>query len=111
MPETRKRLWDNYEVVGEVQKSDSIKFVVAAAIRDGVRYINVREFYMRKTDEVWMPGRDGITIPIVYPIKQGSELIRPYDGLSKLFLQTSIVLKNMELLDETKAIYKIIKEK
>lgn len=105
-----KRIWDNYEVIGEVQKTDAIKFVIAAAIRDGVKYINVREFYLRKTDEVWRPGRDGITIPIVYPIKQGTELIRPYDELSKMFLKTSIALKTMELFDEEKAVYKEDKE-
>ena len=69
-PKPPKRIWDNYQEVGEVQKSDSIKFVIAAAIRDGVRYINIREFYLRKKDGVWRPGRDGITVPIKIPIKR-----------------------------------------
>ena len=48
----QKRIWDNFKEIGEVRKSDSIKFVIAAAIRDGVKYINIREFYKRKRDEV-----------------------------------------------------------
>ena len=37
MSKEPKRLWDNYKVIGEVQKSDKIKFIIAAGIRDGER--------------------------------------------------------------------------
>lgn len=106
----QKRIWDNYKVIGEAQKSDSIKFVVAAGIRDGVRYINVREFYKRKKDNVWMPGRDGITIPLVSPIKEGTALITPYLAMTKLFEETSKELNVMPLSDEANAVYMVKKE-
>lgn len=72
-----KRIWDNYVELFEVQKSDRIKFVVAAATRDGFRYINIREFYLRQRDLEWRPGRDGITIPLKAPIDKGTKMIYP----------------------------------
>ena len=51
-----KRLWDNYAVIGEVRKSDRIKFVIGAGVRDGVKYINIREFYHKKSEDTWNPA-------------------------------------------------------
>ena len=108
-PKKPKRIWDNYQEVGEVQKSDSIKFVIAAAIRDGVRYINIREFYLRKKDGVWRPGRDGITVPIKIPIKKGTEIIQPYYVFNKVLHETTEILATMELFDEAKAVFAEVK--
>ena len=106
-----KRIWDNYQVIGEVKKSASIKFVVGAAIRDGVKYINIREFYIRKRDGVWMPGRDGITIPMVVPINNGTERITPYAEMTDLILKTVAALETMPLADEAHAVYAEKKER
>lgn len=103
--ETEKRLWDNYKVIGEVKKSDSIKFVVGAGIRDGVRYLNIREFYHRKRDDTWNPSRDGITIPLNVPIEKGTKIISPYKELMVLFDETAKELETMELLDKDNAVY------
>ena len=107
----QKRIWDNYKEIGEVRKSDSIKFVVAAAIRDGVKYINIREFYKRKKDEVWMPGRDGITIPLLVPINKGKERLTPYVEMSALFSKAAAELDIMPLADDEHAVYITKKEK
>ena len=107
----QKRIWDNYKEIGEVQKSESIKFVIAAAIRDGVKYINIREFYKRKKDNVWMPGRDGITIPLVVPIKQGAERITPYSQMIEIIVKAVDELGTMPLADEANAVYITKKEK
>ena len=111
MEAKQKRIWDNFREIGEVQKSDSIKFVISAAIRDGVKYINIREFYIRKRDNVWMPGRDGITIPLVAPIMQGTARITPYATMSDLIAKTVAELEGMPLVDETHAVYAPKKEK
>lgn len=105
-----KKIWDNYKVIGEVQKSDAIKLVVAAGYRDGIKYLNIREFYLRKRDNEWMPGRDGITIPVVAPIKQGTVLIRPYDILSSLMAKTVEELETMPLEDAANAVWYTPKE-
>ena len=104
-PPKRKRIWDNYQEVGEIQKSDRIKYVVAAAVRDGVRYINIREFYLKKSENVWKPGRDGITIPLLVPVEEGTKLIEPYWGLMDLITETMRHAKTMELFDEANAVY------
>ena len=106
-----KRIWDNYKVIGEVQKSDRIKFVVAAGIRDGVKYINIREFYLRQKDSEWMPGKDGITIPLLVPIEKGTKLITPYKEMSALFERVSTELDSMPLYDEANAVTYIPKLK
>lgn len=111
VPEKKKRIWDNYQVVGEVQKSSKIKFVVGAGIRDGVRYINIREFYMRQRDGEWRPGRDGITIPLMIPVDHASRRINPYNDLLPLLAETAEVLKGMELYNENNAVYIAQKEK
>lgn len=107
----QKRIWDNFQELGEVQKSESIKFVVAAAIRDGVKYINIREFYKRKRDEAWMPGRDGITIPLVVPINKGTERLTPYVEMIALFNKAAEVFETMPLADEANAVYITKKER
>jgi hypothetical protein len=101
-----KRIWDNYIVVGEVQKSDRLKFVLAAAVRDGVKYINIREFYMKKSEEEWMPGRDGITVPIVIPINKGENLLQPAQAFESVFYDTVRVLTDIALYDEDNAIFR-----
>lgn len=100
-----KRLWDNYKVVGEVRKSDSIKIVIGAGIRDGVKYINLREFYIRKRDNVWMPGRDGLTIPLTIPVESGAKVITPYTELISELIKASDTLETMPLYDEANAVY------
>lgn len=107
----QKRIWDNFKEIGEVRKSDSIKFVVSAAIRDGVKYINIREFYKRKKDAVWMPGRDGITIPLIVPINEGKEKLAPYSEMSVLFSKAATELDIMPLADDEHAVYITKKEK
>lgn len=107
----KKRIWDNFKEIGEVRKSGSIKFIIAAAIRDGVKYINIREFYKRKRDNVWMPGRDGITIPLVVPIEQGKARLAPYTEMIDIINRTATELETMELLDEEHAVYIEKKEK
>ena len=107
----KKRIWDNFKEIGEVRKSDSIKFIIAAAIRDGVKYINIREFYKRKRDEVWMPGRDGITIPLVVPVNNGADRLTPYSEMTELISKAATELETMELADEEHAVYITKKEK
>lgn len=111
MAENMKRIWDNYKVIGEVKKSDSIKIVVAAAIRDGVRYINLREFYIRKRDNVWMPGRDGLTIPLMIPVKNGTEMLKTFEAIMPMFNAAAEELQVMPIEDAANAVYMQRKEK
>ena len=106
-----KRVWDNYKVIGEVQKSDRIKYVVAAAVRDGVKYINIREFYLKKSEQVWKPSRDGITIPLAIPIEEGTKIIEPYWGLVDMITATMRYAKDMDLYDEANAVYYVKEDK
>jgi len=105
-----KRIWDNFVEVSEVQKSDKIKFVISAAVRDGVKYINIREFYLRQKDGVWKPGRDGITIPIALPINNGNSIIQPFKNFSAALVQTVKVLKDLPLYDENNVVTKEVKK-
>lgn len=106
-----KRIWDNYVVVGEVQKSDRIKFVVAVAVRNGVKYLNIREFYFKKADSIWKPGRDGITIPMAVPVELGVKVIKPYLGFRDLLAEAAVYSESIELYDEANALYYTPKEK
>lgn len=112
MAETKqKKIWDNFKEITEIRKSDGIKFVVAAATRNGFRYINIREFYMRKRDGVWMPGRDGITIPLKAPLNKGEEFIYPSADMQHALSIAADVASKMELDDDKNAVYMPTKEK
>ena len=107
----KKRIWDNYKEIGEVRKSDGIKFVIAAATREGYRYINIREFYFKKRNGEWKPGRDGITIPLKAPLNKGEKFITPYDSMIRVLAAAAKYAETMDLLDEEKAIWVDKKEK
>ena len=100
-----KRLWDNYAVIGEVRKSDRIKFVIGAGVRDGVKYINIREFYHKKSEDTWKPGRDGITVPLRIPVDGATQIIEPYSDFIKILAEAAEALEVMELEDEDNAVY------
>lgn len=97
-------VWDNYEEIGEVLKTESKKIVVGAGIKDGVHYINLREFYITKKEQIWKPSHYGITVPLLRPIEQGTKLLRPYEGLIELLVKTAEYLPTMELYDDEKKV-------
>ena len=100
-----KKVWDNYKIVAEVKKSERLKFVFAAGTLNGFRYINIREFYLRKSDGVWRPGRDGINLPLLSPLreslKDGGELqtITPAEDFARAFATAMDYVSDMELAD------------
>ena len=100
-----KRIWDNFVEIAEVRKSDGIKFIIAAATRDGFRYINIREFYLRKKDNQWMPGRDGITIPLKAPLNKGEQFIEPLADMLAAINAAHVTANTMDLMDDTKAVW------
>lgn len=101
----KKKIWDNYKEIAEVRKSDGIKFVIAAATRNGFRYVNIREFYLRKKDNIWRPGRDGITIPIIIPLNKGESFIRPILDTLQAITDASVEAEAMALEDELNAVW------
>lgn len=107
----QKRIWDNYEVIGEVRKSDGIKYVIAAATREGFRFINIREFYLRKRDGEWKPGRDGISIPLTAALNKGETFIHPYKELKVMMQSAAEHAHVMPLMDPEKAVYADYKQK
>lgn len=100
-----KRIWDNYEEIAEIRKSSNIKLVVAAATREGFRYINIREFYLTKKTNEWKPGRDGITVPIKAAINEGAEFIAPAEDFIEAFVKATERAYVMPLMDKDKAVW------
>lgn len=106
-----KKIWDNFVEIGEVRKSEGIKFVIAAATREGFRYINIREFYYRKRDGVWKPGKDGLTLPIKMPINKGKGMLEPAKQMIELISQAIPVAAEIDIADEKNAVWYTPKEK
>lgn len=111
-----KKIWDNYVVVKEVQKNERLKFVIAAATRDGYRCLNIREFYLKKTENIWKPGRDGIIIPLKAPrnrLKKGVvpvEFTYPMDDLMEALPVAIEFASNMPLSDPDNEVWYPAKE-
>lgn len=105
------KLWDNYQVLAEVQKNERLKLVIAGAVRDGVRSLVIREFYMRKKDGAWMPGRDGIVVPLMMPINYGKEIVHPLPELLKSFNGVIETIESMALTDPEHEVWITSKDK
>ena len=100
-----KKLWDNYCEIGTFQKSERLRVLVAVGVLDGVKYLNIREFYCRKNDGQWRPGRNGIVVPIKVPVENGTKIIEPYEDFMTLLAAAKEVSETMELYDEDYAVY------
>ena len=101
----RRKLWDNYRIIGEVRKGEKYKFVVAAAAVNGFRFVTIREFYYRKADNTWQAGKDGITIPIIMPVNRRNpengklQVIAPMKNLMPLLEKAMAEATTMDLAD------------
>lgn len=108
-----RKVWDNYIVVSEVRKNDRLKFVLAAGTRDGYRCLSIREFYRRRRDKTWQPGREGILIPLKSPfygdIKDNPNpiMIEPLYDLLKALPEALKVVETMELSNPENAIWQL----
>ncbi|MNU34862.1 hypothetical protein D3C71_234470 [compost metagenome] len=65
---TKRKIYDNYEYVGEVMKGRHIKLEVSIVSQKGVKSVNVREFYRKDDTPEWMPNGNGHTTPIKIPV-------------------------------------------
>lgn len=108
----KRKLWDNYKEIASVQKNERLKFVVAAGTRDGFRCISIREFYFVKRDNVWKPGKDGILIPLISPLKTTKkpdgnppEMLYPMRELQSILPGAVEIAAAMELEDENNAMW------
>jgi hypothetical protein len=108
-----KKVWDNYIVVNEVRKNDRLKFVLAAGTRDGYRCLSIREFYRRRSDKTWQPGREGILIPLKSPFygdvkdNPNPTMIEPLYDLLKAIPEALKVVETMELYDLNNAVWQL----
>lgn len=99
-----KKVWDNCKFIGEVQKTGSTKYKVELVARDGVKYINIREWYKRKRDNEYKPGRNGIAVPIEIPINEEvTDVISEFMRVVGLAINES---NDFELEDEENAVYR-----
>jgi hypothetical protein len=105
MPENKmKKVWDNCVTVGEVFKSPSTKLKVELVSRDGLKYVNIREWYKKKSDNVWKPGLSGFAIPILTTI--GDERTAPTMDLICTMSKALEMSASFKLEDEANAVWK-----
>lgn len=105
----KKLIWNNRKKIGEVKKSNRTKVTVELVARDGVKYINIRGWYIRKRDNEWRPALDGIAIPIEIPID--SKLARPTEGLLELIQEALTHVEDFPIEDEANAVWAESKKK
>lgn len=98
-----KKVWDNCVTIDEVQKSNGTKLVVQLVARDGVKYINVREWYKKKSDNEWKPGVAGISVPVMVAID--GEPTTPATDLVDIITEALTRAPQFALEDEANAVY------
>jgi len=101
------RIWDNFRPVCEVIENHREKFCIGAATRAGFRYINVREFYLRQSDNTWRPSRYGITIPLCNSADKGKTFIYPMSDFVDAILQAAAIAESLDLYDPEHAVLNI----
>ena len=99
----RKKIWDNCMLIGEVPRTEGGKFKIELVARDGVKYVNIRLWYKRKTDNEWKPSATGISIPIAIPI--GMEVKRPAAEMLELIKECLEKAEDFPLEDENNAVW------
>jgi hypothetical protein len=99
----RVRVWDNCKHIGEVITSNRTKIVVELVARDGVRYLNVREWYFKKSTEEWKPGLAGSKIPIAIPVD--GNITFPCNDLHKLIAAGVNSSRDFEIEDKENAVW------
>lgn len=107
------RVWDNYEEIAVIQKSPKLRFHIAACTRDGFRCVAIREFYLRQRDGTWMPGRNGISIPLASPLTRTRTpdpnnipvVIYPMREFFSALQQAIEIAQEMELANPENAIW------
>ena len=111
-----RKVWDNYQVICEIPKTNKLKFVIAGGIRDGWRCLIIREFYFRREDSAWRPGRDGLIIPIKSPLYEEKvdgvpKFITPLYDMLKALTEATKYLEGMELYSQEHEIWILPKVK
>ena len=56
--------WTREEVIAEISKNDTSKYIVSRCEKDGRKFINVREWYCTRNDPTWKPAKSGMAIPV-----------------------------------------------
>lgn len=94
-----RHVWDNFTYIGEVQKSPKQKVVVSAATRDGIRYVQLTEYYLTKENE-WHPRKGGIVVPLCVSIHKDGVLCEPATDVLNMMSAAIDHVKTMALYDE-----------
>ena len=109
-----KRIWDNCKQIGFIQKAPKLRINLELVARDGIKYLNIREFYCRK-DEVdnYKPSLKGIVIPIdMVHTDENEQATSTPVALPFIGMLTDAIKEadNFELYDEANAVYAQPKE-
>lgn len=98
-----KKVWDNCILIDEVMKSPSTKLRIELVARDGVKYVNIREWYKRKRDNEWKPGLAGFAMPVMIPMD--GEPDTPAANLYGAIEEALLAAPKFDLEDEANAVW------
>lgn len=101
----KKKIWDSYKEVAVIQRTEAIQVHIALAAKDGAMYVNLREFYLRKRDGEWRPGFNGMSFPVLMPIKQGTEFLTPCACMIEGLQAALTASLTFPIYDEATAVY------
>ena len=100
-----KRIWDSYKNVSALTKTEFLELRFAVCARDGVKYVRIAEWYKRRSDGVWKPSRDGLSIPVEVPIKEGTEIISVFPEVLKHLQALMPEIEKLPIDDDDTAVY------
>lgn len=102
-------MFTNCVEVGQVHKTPNSKFVFKILCQNGMKYIQIKEWFKRTNEAEWYPGTRGITLPLSQPELEGySQTI--YDDTLHMLLESKKVSDTVELDNPENYIYRKTRE-
>lgn len=104
-----KKLWDNCKFIGEIQKTAKTKLRCELVARDGIKYVNIRQWYFKNSDGTWKPGLEGLAVPVMVPID--GEIVNTANNLVDLINQALDQADTFAIQDPLHEVWYTPKEK
>lgn len=104
------KMYDNYRPIADIRKSTRKCIRVAIGTRDGYRYVILREFYKSRTSDGWVPGREGMIIPltgVIFSEDDPPKFINVCETLFNTCIEALHEAETMELYDKENALYRL----
>ena len=104
-----RKIWDNYDVIDDIQVDYRTRIRIAIGTRDGYRYVSFREFRWVDRYGDWNPTKNGFMIPMQAPFHTEDSIVpvirNTGDDFYDAYTRAMEAVRDMPLSDPDKSMY------